>query len=437
MAVRDTRDAWLPAMQAGKKVFGGDANSLSYALNKVKDKRAIEGLVEVISKGELKGEALDNAVTTVASLGSPEQVGSLLQKAQDNPAWLPAIEQGVQYNRKEPPLKSRAMMFLNSKVADVRIAAAGLCGIWKVNTAEDLLVKGASRATTIEEALAMSRALAGIGATTRLGQLSGAGQAPLQQVAAVAAAARVNPSANASKAGQLLTALEDPALAIVLVESFLSRPEGPELLSKALQGSRLKEPVALAANRSAAASGRNVPGLLAALNKAGDLKPVSSNMSPGDRRKLIVDVRASGSAERGEQIYERTAMACTTCHLVNGKGGKLGPDLSTLGSYMIPESILESLLNPSTDIKQGYETVVVTRKDQTIVSGLLQRKTDTSVLVRDPSGKVISIPTGEVVKVDTSPVSLMPPGLTASLRRDELVDLMTFLTTLGVKPAQE
>ena len=128
-------------------------------------------------------------------------------------------------------------------------------------------------------------------------------------------------------------------------------------------------------------------------------------------------------------------MACTTCHLVNGKGGKLGPDLSTVGSYMTPESLLESLLNPSTDIKQGYETVVVTRKDQTVVSGLLQRKTDTSVLVRDPSGKVVSIPAGEVAKVDTSPVSLMPPGLTSSLRRDELVDLMTFLTSLGVEPA--
>ena len=70
-----------------------------------------------------------------------------------------------------------------------------------------------------------------------------------------------------------------------------------------------------------------------------------------------------------------------------------------------------------------------------MVSGLLQRKTDTSVLVRDPSGKVVSIPAGDVAKVDTSPVSLMPPGLTASLRRDELVDLMTFLTSLGVEPA--
>ncbi|MEO1845730.1 MAG: sulfatase-like hydrolase/transferase [Akkermansiaceae bacterium] len=48
-----------------------------------------------------------------------------------------------------------------------------------------------------------------------------------------------------------------------------------------------------------------------------------------------------------------------------------------------------------------------------------------------PSGRVVSIPTGEVAKIDTSPVSLMPPGLTSTLRRDELVDLMSYLTTLG------
>ena len=48
-----------------------------------------------------------------------------------------------------------------------------------------------------------------------------------------------------------------------------------------------------------------------------------------------------------------------------------------------------------------------------------------AVLVRDSSGRVVSIPTGEVAKIDTSPVSLMPPGLTSTLRRDELVDLMS------------
>ena len=48
-----------------------------------------------------------------------------------------------------------------------------------------------------------------------------------------------------------------------------------------------------------------------------------------------------------------------------------------------------------------------------------------AMLVRDSSGRVVSIPTGEVAKIDTSPVSLMPPGLTSTLRRDELVDLMS------------
>ena len=431
MTVRDTRDAWLPAMQVGRKVFGGDAGRLSYALNKVKDPRAIGGLAEVIARGELKGEGLSNAVTTVASLGTGEQVGDLLQKAQDQSSWLPAIARGVEYNRREPPLKSRAMMFLNSEEETVRIAAADLCAAWKVNGSEALLVKGASRAKSVVEALAMSRALAEIGAVGQLAELAGSGKSPLLRAAAVAASARVDPAAHGARAGGLLAELRDGALARVIVESFLSRPEGPEILAGALAGARLVEPVALAASRAASASGRDVPELLSALNKAGGLKAVDTNMSPNDRRRLIADVGSGESALRGEQIYQRTAMACATCHLVNGSGGRLGPDLSTVGSYMTPESILESLLNPSTDIKQGYETVIVTRKDKTIVSGLLQRKTDTSVLVRDPAGKVVSIPVGEVAKIDTSPVSLMPPGLTSSLRRDELVDLMSYLTNLG------
>ena len=157
---------------------------------------------------------------------------------------------------------------------------------------------------------------------------------------------------------------------------------------------------------------------------------VAHNLSQEERRALLEEARSKGSAERGSAVFHRAEMACAVCHLVNGKGGKLGPDLSTVGSYMTPESMLESLLNPSTDIKQGYETVIVTKKDQSVVSGLLQRKTDTAALVRDPTGKVVSISNGDIATIDTSPVSLMPPGLTASLRHDELLDLLHYLMHL-------
>ena len=103
---------------------------------------------------------------------------------------------------------------------------------------------------------------------------------------------------------------------------------------------------------------------------------------------------------------------------------------------MPAEALLESLLNPSSSIKQGYETVIVTRNSGSIVSGTMQRTTGDAILIRDQVGKVISIPNDDIESVDTSPISLMPQGLTSTLRRDELVNLLRYLTTLG-KPDQK
>ena len=161
--------------------------------------------------------------------------------------------------------------------------------------------------------------------------------------------------------------------------------------------------------------------------------PLAQNLSPNERTELLADAHKTGNAERGREIYHRQTILCSTCHLIDNRGGKLGPDLTTVGSYMTPESLLESLINPSSSIKQGYETVLVTTRDQALVAGLLQRKTGDSVLLRDTTGKVTAIPNRNVAKIDVSPVSLMPPGLTASLRRDEMVDLLKFLTSLGKK----
>ena len=97
---------------------------------------------------------------------------------------------------------------------------------------------------------------------------------------------------------------------------------------------------------------------------------------------------------------------------------------------MTPQSILESLLNPNTDIKQGYETLLIKKKDNSIVSGLLQRETDDATLLRLPGGIEISVSNDEIESIENSEYSLMPAALTTALRRDELVDLMRYLTEL-------
>ena len=171
--------------------------------------------------------------------------------------------------------------------------------------------------------------------------------------------------------------------------------------------------------------------LIAEFTRAGSLAPIGASLSPAQRKELISEMSKSGNASRGREIYLRPALVCATCHAVNGTGGKVGPDLSTVGTYMTPESLLESLLNPGASIKQGYETVLITLTDGEIRSGLLHRKTATATLLRLPDGEIVSIPSQEIAKIDVSPVSLMPAGLTRGLHEDELRDLLAYLIALG------
>ena len=149
-----------------------------------------------------------------------------------------------------------------------------------------------------------------------------------------------------------------------------------------------------------------------------------------DRKELLTEVAISGNPERGKEAYHRKSTACTICHQIGTGGGLVGPELSSIGAYAQPAAILDSILSPSSDIKQGYETVLVTKQDDTIVAGIFQRRSDTATLIRETTNKIVPIPNGDVKKIEKSPVSLMPPGLTLSLRRDEIVDLLSFLVSL-------
>ena len=407
--VRAMRDVWLPALESGKSVFDGNAARLNYALREVNDPRAVGRLLEIVQRGGLEGEQLANAARTVAALGTAEHLDALLAQP---PVLLPAVAEGARSNPAKASQTGRLVEWLTGDAA-IAAAAAELCGRWGVSAAVEPLVKLLREKDVASAAVALAR----LGAIEQLKAIN-----TPTSIAAWAAAqpAEALPAAIAK--------LSEP-----IVAAYLQRSEGPAILAGGLANVKVPEDLAIAAIRLAHASGRDVDPLVTALHTAGNLKRVDSQLTPEDRRTLLADAAAKGSAARGRDIYHRKDLLCATCHTIDNKGGHLGPDLSTVGSYMTPESLLESLINPSTAIKQGFETVMVTTKDDTVVTGLLQRKTGDAHLIRDPSGKVVSVPNADIAKLDTSPVSLMPSGLTTSLRRDELVDLMRYLTSRGKK----
>jgi len=407
LTVRALRNVWLPALETGKPVFDGNAARLNFALREVNDPRAVGRLLEIVQRGGLDGEQLANAARTVAALGTPEHLDALLALP---PALLPAVAEGARSNAAKASLTARLIELLNGD-ATLATAAAELCGRWGVSAAIDPMVK------LLREKDLPSAA----GALARLGAF--------EHLKAINTPNSIAAWASAQPAQALPAAIAK--FSEPVVAAYLQHTEGPAVLADGLANVKLPEAVAIAATRLAQASGRDVGPLIAALNTAGNLKTAGLQLTPDDRRTLLADAAAKGDAARGREIYHRKALLCATCHMIDNKGGEVGPNLSTVGSYMTPESLLESLLNPSTDIKQGYQTVIVTTRDKAVVAGLLQRKTGEAHLIRDPAGKIVSIPNGDVAKLDSSPVSLMPPGLTASLRRDELVDLMKYLTSLG------
>ena len=410
LTVRHLRDVWLSALESGKPVFDGNATRLDYALREVKDSRAVGRLLEIVQRGGLEGEQLTSAANTVAALGTAEHLDALLALPT---ALLPAIAEGARANTAKASKAGRLVELLNGD-ATLAAAAAELCGRWGVSTAVEPLVKLLRE----KDVASAAGALARLGAIEQLKTIN-----TPNSIAARAAAhpAEALPAAIAK--------FSEP-----IVAAYLQHAEGPKILADGLANVKLPEAIAIAATRLAHASGRDVRPLIAALNTAGDLKTVGLQLTPEDRRSLLADAAAKGDATRGREIYHRKELLCATCHMIDNKGGEVGPNLTTVGSYMTPESLLESLLNPSTDIKQGYQTVIVTTRDKAVVAGLMQRKTGEAHLIRDPAGKIVSIPNADVARLDSSPVSLMPPGLTASLRRDELVDLMKLLTSLGKVP---
>ncbi len=74
---------------------------------------------------------------------------------------------------------------------------------------------------------------------------------------------------------------------------------------------------------------------------------------------------------------------------------------------------------------------MVTTKSGDVVTGGLVRESDSELVLRMVDGSERSVPVAVVAKKEVAPVSMMPPGLTAMLRKDELLDLVRFLSELG------
>ncbi|MES2657611.1 MAG: PVC-type heme-binding CxxCH protein [Verrucomicrobiota bacterium] len=146
--------------------------------------------------------------------------------------------------------------------------------------------------------------------------------------------------------------------------------------------------------------------------------------------KMAELVKTKGDAARGELVYRRPAIACTACHAIGGAGGKVGPDLTSIGASAPLDYLIESTVNPGAKVKEGYHSVILETKDGKAIMGQLVKSGNGSSVIRDGSGAEITVADNMVSK-KTDAGSLMPGNLIASLPESDINDLFKFLSELG------
>ncbi len=72
-----------------------------------------------------------------------------------------------------------------------------------------------------------------------------------------------------------------------------------------------------------------------------------------------ISLPVSGNVQAGEEIFFGKGQ-CSSCHMIRGRGGYLGPDLSDIGATRRLGELRDSLTNPSAIPSADYRPLLVT-----------------------------------------------------------------------------
>ncbi|OWK34880.1 PVC-type heme-binding CxxCH protein [Fimbriiglobus ruber] len=452
LTMRDLAPQWLDQVRAGTLDFNGNPRHLVFALEAAASGDVVKPLMALLNSGKLAKDREPDVWLVLARLGGPAELGYVLGKANQAPeAWkgrlLTAIEETVRTRKVGAPANTDLLhSFADTEAGLPRQAAAHLIGLWKLEafraTLQNLAKNEASKTTVTQQAdpqvpVADRRAafeglaLLGGDATRKfLDQMAAPDRAPLTRQLAVTALASVDMTAAARKAVEVLAAGPATDDLVDVFAAIVQRKNGPAALTTALAGKKLPADVAKIGIRAAQATGQPDAKLVAALTTAGSLTETKLKLAGKELDQFVDDVRKSGDPARGEAVFRRATMVCLKCHAIAGAGGQVGPDMSSIGASAQVDYLIDSLLNPSAKIKEGYNSLIVTTVDDRVYTGIKVRETKTELVLRDAEDKETVIPVGDVA-VRKDGKSLMPEGLVDSLTRQELLDLTRFLSELG------
>lgn len=165
-------------------------------------------------------------------------------------------------------------------------------------------------------------------------------------------------------------------------------------------------------------------------SEAAKVLPAPKTADGGELPSVSELIRLRGDAVRGAVVFQSEQASCSKCHVAGRVGLDFGPALSQIGTKLGRQALYESILDPSSGISFGYEGWNVETRGGDEVFGILASETDEELAIKQQTGAVVRLKKSDVLRRERQQLSIMPAGLASVLSRQDLVDLVEYLTTL-------
>jgi len=152
---------------------------------------------------------------------------------------------------------------------------------------------------------------------------------------------------------------------------------------------------------------------------------------------------ASGNAAHGKELFYGDAN-CSLCHMVDGRGGRLGPELTSVGASRTRAALIESVRNPSQrlawgltestkEFPQEYESVTVITADGKEIKGVTLNEDSFSVQIMDTGEQIHLLEKDKLRSFRKTRESAMPAYGMSTLSEKDLDDILAFLVSVRAK----
>lgn len=147
------------------------------------------------------------------------------------------------------------------------------------------------------------------------------------------------------------------------------------------------------------------------------------------RKVILAKTNRKPDLPSGRALFART---CQQCHTLYGVGGAIGPDITGSNRADL-DYLLHNVVDPNAEIPNDYRTSSVDTVDDRVLTGIITARSASSLTIVTATGKE-TIPMKEVTHIQASELSMMPEGLLAVLKPNEIRDLVAYLQSKGQVP---